>query len=150
MEAKVLFSLFLFLFRPLVKQENGSSSHLDFSTKLMLITALSFTTTPRLHSFKFTLFKNAVHSTACRWVGRHFLNFYACHMQSRSQTKDHGHCSGNKTSAHTKLHVFTMYLCAQLVWFYSGGCGKGSWTPRRLQGAFSCLLIAILKDTGLL
>ena len=74
----------LSLFRPLVKRrqlENGSSTHLDFSMKRMLITALSFPTTQRLHSFKFTLV-NKSHSqhseAAVRCEGRHFLILYAC------------------------------------------------------------------------
>ena len=59
----------------------GSSTHLGFSTKRMLITALSFPTTQRLHSFKFTLV-NKSHSqhseAAVRCLGRHFLILYAC------------------------------------------------------------------------
>ena len=81
---RILSSFFLSLFRPLVKRrqlENGSSTHLDFSTKRMLITALSFPTTQRLHSFKFTLV-NKSHSqhseAAVRCEGRHFLILYAC------------------------------------------------------------------------
>ena len=55
--------------------ENGSSAHRHFITKLMLITARSYTTIQRLHSSKFTLVNKAVHSTAwfaVRCVGRHF------------------------------------------------------------------------------
>ena len=33
--------------------ENGSSTHRHFITKLMLITAQSFTTTQRLHGYEF-------------------------------------------------------------------------------------------------
>ena len=66
-----------------VKQEhkNGSSTHLDFSTKRMLITACSFPTTQRLRSLKFTLV-NKSHSqhsvVAVRCEGCHFLILYAC------------------------------------------------------------------------
>ena len=60
---------------------NGLSTHRHFSTKLMLITARSYTTTQRLHSFKFTLV-NKSHSqhseAAVRCLGRHFLTLYAC------------------------------------------------------------------------
>ena len=52
-----------------------------FSTKQMLITARSFPTTQRLHSFKFSLV-NKSHSqqseAAVRCLGRHFLILYAC------------------------------------------------------------------------
>ena len=44
--------------------ENGSSSHRRFITKLMLITAQSFTTTQRLHSYKFILVDKTVLSSA--------------------------------------------------------------------------------------
>ena len=57
------------------------STHRHFSTKLMLITARSSTTTQRLHSFKFTLV-NKSHSqhseAAVRCLGRHFLILYPC------------------------------------------------------------------------
>ena len=60
---------------------NGLSTHHQFSTKLMLITARSSTTTRRLHSFKFTLV-NKSHSqhpeAAVRCLGRHFQILYAC------------------------------------------------------------------------
>ena len=60
---------------------NGLSTHRHFSTKQMLITARSSTTTQRLHSFKFTLVNksHSQHSEAavrCEW--RHFLILYAC------------------------------------------------------------------------
>ena len=44
--------------------KNCSSTHRYFITKLMLITARSYTITQRLHSSKFTLVDGAVHSTA--------------------------------------------------------------------------------------
>jgi len=44
--------------------ENGSSSHRNFIMKLMLITARSFTTTQRLHSYKFILVDKTVLSSA--------------------------------------------------------------------------------------
>jgi len=47
--------------------ENGSSSHDDFSKKVILITAQSFTTTQRIHSFEFTLV-NESHS-------QHFVKY---------------------------------------------------------------------------
>ena len=60
---------------------NCLSTHRYFSTKLMLITARSSTTTQRLHSFKFTRV-NKSHSqhsvVAVRCEGRHFLILYAC------------------------------------------------------------------------
>ena len=60
---------------------NGLSTHRNFSTKLMLITAWSSTTTQRLHSFKLTLV-NKSHSqhseAAVRCSGHHFLILYAC------------------------------------------------------------------------
>ena len=62
----ILLSFFL-RYDPLFKQrylENGSSAHRHFITKLMLITARSYTTTQRLHSSKFTQVDKAVHSTA--------------------------------------------------------------------------------------
>ena len=57
-----------------------SSTHLDFSTKRMLITVHSFPTTQRLHSFKFTLVNKATYNTeaAVRCLGHHFLTLYAC------------------------------------------------------------------------
>ena len=78
-------SFFLsFLLRLLFKQRylaNCLSTHRHFSTKLMLITTRSSTTTQRLHSFKFTLV-NKSHSqhseAAVRCLGRHFLILYAC------------------------------------------------------------------------
>ena len=45
-------------------------------------------------------------------------------MQSSSQTKNHGHCSGNETSAHMKLRALTMYLYARLAWSISVVVGK--------------------------
>ena len=58
-----------------------------------------------LHSFKFTLvnMSHSQHSEAasCR-LGRHFLICMHAHMKSRSQTKDHGHWSGSKTSTQAK------------------------------------------------
>ena len=56
-------------------------SHLDFSTKLMLVGTRSFPTTQRLHSFKFTLVSksHSQHSVvAVHCEGRHFLILYAC------------------------------------------------------------------------
>ena len=44
--------------------ENGSSTHRNFVTKLILITVRSYTTTQRLHSSEFTLVDKVVHSTA--------------------------------------------------------------------------------------
>ena len=44
--------------------ENGSSTHRHFITKRMLITARSFITTQRLHSYKFTLVDKTVLSPA--------------------------------------------------------------------------------------
>ena len=44
--------------------ENSSSTHRHFITKLILITARSYTITQRLHNSKFTLVDRAVHSTA--------------------------------------------------------------------------------------
>ena len=62
-----------------------SFKHRNFSTKLMLITAQSFTTTQRLHSFKFTLI-NKSHSqhteAAVCCLGRHFSN--CVHMCTQS------------------------------------------------------------------
>ena len=61
--------------------ENSSSTHLDFSTKQMLITACSFPTIQRLHSLKFTLVNknHSQHSVvAVRCEGHHFLILYAC------------------------------------------------------------------------
>ena len=64
--------------------EKVLSTHHQFSTKLMLITARSSTTTQRLCSFKFTLVDKAVHSTArllsvCRTL---FSNFVCMHARS--------------------------------------------------------------------
>ena len=78
-------SFFLsFLLQLLFKQRylaNCLSTHRHFSTKLMLITTRSSTTTQRLHSFKFTLV-NKSHSqhseAAVRCLGRHFKILYAC------------------------------------------------------------------------
>ena len=44
--------------------ENGSSTHRHFITKLMLITARSFTTTQRLHSYEFISVDKTVLSSA--------------------------------------------------------------------------------------
>ena len=85
----VILSFFLsfflsFLLRLLFKQrylENYLSTHRHFSTKLILITTRSSTSTQRLHSFKFILV-NKSHSqhsvVAVRCEGRHFLILYAC------------------------------------------------------------------------
>ena len=78
-------SFFLsFLLRLLFKQRylaNYLSTHRQFSTKLILITTRSSTSTQRLHSFKFILV-NKSHSqhsvVAVRCEGRHFLILYAC------------------------------------------------------------------------
>ena len=43
--------------------KNGLSTHRHFITKLMLITARSFTTTQHLHSYKFTLVDKTVLSS---------------------------------------------------------------------------------------
>ena len=60
---------------------NALSTHRHFSTKLILVTTRSSTTTQRLHTFKFTLV-NKSHSqhsgAAVRCEGRHFLMLYAC------------------------------------------------------------------------
>ena len=59
--------IFLLCSDHFVKQrylENGSSSHRHFIMKLMLITARSFTTTQRLHSYKFILVDKTVLSSA--------------------------------------------------------------------------------------
>ena len=60
---------------------NYLSTHCHFSTKLILITTPSSTSTQRLHSFKFILV-NKSHSqhsvVAVRCEGRHFLILYAC------------------------------------------------------------------------
>ena len=79
-----IFRILSFLLRLLFKQRYLAkclSTHRHFSTKLMLITAQSSTTTQRLHSFKFILV-NKSHSqhseTAVRCLGRHFLILYAC------------------------------------------------------------------------
>ena len=73
------------LFRPrtcqtTITRKRLRHSHLDFSTKLMFVTARSFPTTQRLHSFKFPLVKNCSQHclTAVRCVGCHFLILYAC------------------------------------------------------------------------
>ena len=60
---------------------NGSSTHLDFSTKLMLIIACSFSTTRCLHNFKFTLvnkshLQHSVVAVCCE--GHHFQILYTC------------------------------------------------------------------------
>ena len=85
----VILSFFLsfflsFLLRLLFKQRylaNYLSTHRHFSTKLILITTRSSTSTQRLHSFKFILV-NKSHSqysvVAVRCEGRHFLILYAC------------------------------------------------------------------------
>ena len=81
----VILSFFLsFLLRLLFKQRylaNYLSTHRHFSTKLILITTRSSTSTQRLHSFKFILV-NKSHSQysvfAVRCEGRHFLILYAC------------------------------------------------------------------------
>ena len=84
--AKVPFFVFFLslLLRLLFKQRYLAkclSTHRNFSTKLMLITAQSSTTTQHLHSFKFSLV-NKSHSqhseTAVRCLGCHFLILYAC------------------------------------------------------------------------
>ena len=78
-------SFFLsFLLRLLFKQRylaNYLSTHRHFSTKLILITTRSSTSTQRLHSFKFILVNKSQsqHSVvAVRCEGRHFLILYAC------------------------------------------------------------------------
>ena len=45
--------------------ENGSSTHRHFITKLMLITARSYTTTQRLHSYKFALVDKLFSALPC-------------------------------------------------------------------------------------
>ena len=105
-----LFVFFLsFLLRPLcstmISCKRFKSTHRHFSTKLMLITARSSTTTQCLHSFKFTLV-NKSHSqhseAAVRCLGRHFKFCTHAHTKSRSQTKDHGRWSGSETSTQAK------------------------------------------------
>ena len=81
-----LLSFFLsFFVQPSIYQQrylaNGLRAHRHFTTKLILITARSFTTTQRLHSFKFTLLskshsQHSVAAVCCE--GRYFLMLCAC------------------------------------------------------------------------
>ena len=83
-ESAIFLFLFLSSYDHDVQQRylaNGSSTHRHFSTKLILITTRSSTSTQRLDSFKFTLV-NKSHSqhsvVAVRCEGRHFFTLYAC------------------------------------------------------------------------
>ena len=61
----LILSFFLSLFRPLCSTtitQNGSSTHRNISTKLMLTTVWSSMTTHCLYTFKFTLVDKTVHS----------------------------------------------------------------------------------------
>ena len=83
----------------------------------MLITARSFATTQRPHSYKFTLVDKTVLSSARLLSVAQDAIFYYCthaHTQSRSQTKDHSRWSGSKTSGHVKSRfgaVFSRSSC---------------------------------------
>ena len=75
-----IFRILSFLLRPQCSK-TFLSIHRHFSTKLMLITTRSSTSTQCLHSFKFTLVNKShlQHSVvAVRCEGRHFLILYAC------------------------------------------------------------------------
>ena len=94
LNAKVCNSKFflLFIFTTFVQTtitQKHSSTHLDFSTKQILITARSFPTTHHLHSLKFTL-DDKSHSQ---------------HSVAAVRSEGHDHLSENKTSAWTKLRV---------------------------------------------
>ena len=105
-------AIFRLLFvQPSIMQQrylaNGLSTYRHFSTKLILLTTRSSTSTQRLDSFKFTLVNksHSQHSTvvAVRCEGRHFLICTHAHTKSRSQAKYHAHWSGNDTGAQAKL-----------------------------------------------
>ena len=87
---------------------SGSSSHRHFVTNLMLITARSFTTTQRLHRYKFTLVESIKLFSAlpvpgcCPLRRTPFLMLYACAHVVSFPTKGHSHWSGSETSAHVK------------------------------------------------
>ena len=83
-KSAIFLILLSFLLRPqcsTTTSENSLSTHRHFSTKLILNTTWSSTSTQRLDSFKFTLV-NKSHSqhsvVAVRCEGRHFLILYAC------------------------------------------------------------------------
>ena len=62
-------------------KKNGSSTHRNVNTKLMLITAHSSTTTQHLHSFKFTVVNKSCSQhcpAAVHCEGRHFLILFTC------------------------------------------------------------------------
>ena len=75
--------LLSFLFRPLHQtmiSKKGSSTQAHLVTKLMLIIVQSFTTTQRLHGYKFTMVDKSCSQhcpAAVRCVGCHFLMLYA-------------------------------------------------------------------------
>ena len=78
---RILSSFFITTFVQTTITQNGSSTHLDFSTKQMLITVHSFPATQCHHSLKFTMVdkSHSQHSVvAVRCEGRHFLTLYAC------------------------------------------------------------------------
>ena len=79
------------LFRLLWNTDNlKTCAYLEFSTKLMLITACSFTTTHRLPSFKVTLVDKAVHSTVqllyVPYIGCHFCTYIVLFPGRRPQS----------------------------------------------------------------
>ena len=80
------------------------STHLDFSTKLILIIAYSFSTTKRLHSLKVTWSKALFGCCPLRRTPfSNVVRMRTCTLVF--QTKGHGHWSESKTSAHVKLRV---------------------------------------------
>ena len=122
------FSFFpsFFVMSTLFKQqlENGSSTHRNFSMKLMLTTARSCTTTQSLHSFKCSLDNKHVHNTSSCSPLRRMLILYAC--------------------AHAVL--FPDQRPRLLVWERArmvSPCGSGK------GAAFSCLLTATQKSIAL-
>ena len=106
------------------KKKNSSSTHLDFSTKLMLITVRSFTTTQRLHSFKFTLVKRLFTALAdCSMLRRtpfsNLVRMHTCSLIPRAMT--------TVIALGMRLvltHALTMYLHAQLARSISVVVGK--------------------------
>ena len=90
--------------------ENGSSSHRHFITKLMLITARSFTTTQRLHSYKFILVDKLFSAlpTCCLLRRTPFSN--VVRMRTRSlvpKPKTTVIGTGCETHPHTKIFTET-------------------------------------------
>ena len=109
---RIFFSFFIMT--TLFKQRY-ISTHRHFSTKLMLITARSSTTTQLLHSFKFSLVNkgHSQHSVvAFHWEGRLFLILYACiHIVSfpgqipRSLVWEQDYSAQAKLTTHTAFTV---------------------------------------------